>query len=251
VQRFSGKSVIVTGGSSGIGRAAVQRLVAEGAMVTIADTNTDWGAATVTRVNAGGPGRAQFVHTDVSDEDSVRSMTLASVEHFGQLHGAINAAGIAPRGIPIHKLSLKDWDFCHGINLRGVFLCMKYQIDQLLKSGGGAIVAVSSNSALLGMVNTSEYAASKAGVTGLVRAAAIEGAPFGIRVNALLPGATDTPLVQVSKANNPELAGKNPLPLGRMAKPEEIAAGAVWMISDEASYMTGACVVIDGGMSVT
>jgi NAD(P)-dependent dehydrogenase (short-subunit alcohol dehydrogenase family) len=127
---------------------------------------------------------------------------------------------------------------------------MKYQIDLMLKSNGGAIVAVSSNSALLGMVNTSEYAASKAGVTGLVRAAAIEGAPFRVRVNALLPGATDTPLVQVSKANNPELAGKNPLPLGRMAQPKEIAAGAVWMVSDEASYLTGACIVIDGGMSI-
>jgi NAD(P)-dependent dehydrogenase (short-subunit alcohol dehydrogenase family) len=243
------RSFIVTGGASGIGKAAVQMLIEAGCFVTVADFD-ETAAQFVGSLDKSGDGRAQFIRTDVSQETSVRGMVEAAVAKYGRLHGAINSAGIGPRGKPIHELSADQWDSCLNVNLRGIFLCVKHEIAAMLDTGGGAIVAVSSASGVMGNLNSSEYCASKAGVTGLVRGVAIDYAQRGIRINSLLPGATDTPLAHRARLDNPKIVGTIPVPMGRMAQPSEIAAGAVWMLSDYASYMTGSCMTIDAGMTI-
>ena len=247
---LSGKSVIVTGGGSGIGRAAVELLGAAGCIVTVADLNEAGGREIVAAVNERGPGRAHFVHADVTDEASVRAMVRAAVAAAGRLDGAINGAGIAQHAKPLHELEAAEWDACMNVNLRAVFLCMKYEIEAMLRTGGGSIVVISSVAAVLGLANSAEYCASKAGVTGLVRAAAIDYAGSGIRVNAILPGATRTPLAMRALSMKPGGARPMPVPVGRMAEPVEIAHGAVWMLSDESSYMSGSCMTLDGGLSI-
>lgn len=243
------KAVIVTGGASGIGRAAAQLLARAGHWVTVADVDEGEGQRVVAEIAASGIGRAQFVRTNVTSNDSVRAMVERAVSAYGRLDAAINSAGVPQKGKPLHELALEEWDFCNGINLRGMFLCLKYEIAAMLGTGG-AIVAVSSAAAVKGLINSTEYCASKAGVTGLVRGAAVDYAEAGIRINALLPGGTDTPLAHRSSAANPKVAQQVKIPVGRLASPEEMAASAVWMISDQASYMTGACIVIDGGMTI-
>lgn len=247
---LAGKSVLVTGGGSGIGRAAVELLAAAGCAVTVADLNEPGGREVVAAIDDRGVGRARFVRTNVADESEVRAMVEAAVELGGRLDGAINAAGVGQHAKLLHELSASEWDACVNVNLRGVFLCMKHQIEAMLKAGGGSIVVISSIAAVLGLVNSAEYCASKAGVTGLVRAAAIDYAKSGIRVNALLPGATMTPLAMRSLALKPREVGPLPIPNGRMAQPVEIARGAVWMISDEASYMSGSCMTLDAALSI-
>jgi NAD(P)-dependent dehydrogenase (short-subunit alcohol dehydrogenase family) len=247
---LKGKSIIITGGGSGIGRSAVEILCGEGALVTIADLN-EAGGNEVAAIANGGNGKAQFVRTDVSNEDSVRAMVGAAVDRFGRLDGAINAAGVVQHWKLIHEISAAEWDFVVNINLRGMFFCLKHQIAAMLKTGGGSIVAIASIAATLGLANSGEYCASKAGVTGLVRAAATDYAKSGIRVNALLPGATATPMVERALANKPkDLGGALVIPNGRMADPSEIAHGAVWMVSDQSTYMSGSCVTIDAGLSI-
>jgi len=247
---LAGRSYIVTGGASGIGRAAVELLLAEGCSVTVADLDAAAGQQVIAAGPAGGPGRVQFVRTDVASEDSVRAMVAAALAAHGRLSGAINAAGIGPRGRAVHELSAAQWDSCLNINLRGVFLCLKYQIEAMLNSGGGSIVAVASASAIIGNIHSAEYCASKAGITGLVRGAALDYAQRGLRINSLLPGATDTPLARRARIDNPRIVGTIPVPMGRMAAPQEIAAAALWMLSDHASYMTGSCLAIDAGMTI-
>jgi NAD(P)-dependent dehydrogenase (short-subunit alcohol dehydrogenase family) len=247
---LKGKSVIVTGGGSGIGRAAVEILCDAGAFVTVADLNEDGGSAVVAKVRDGN-GKAQFVRTDVSDEESVRAMVAAAVSAFGRLDGAINAVGVLQHWKRVHEISAAEWDFVVNVNLRGMFFCLKHEIASMLKTGGGSIVAIASIAANLGLPNSGEYCASKAGVTGLVRAAATDYAKDGIRVNALLPGSTMTPMVERALATKPkELGGAIAVPSGRMAQPAEIANGAVWMISDQASFMTGSSMTIDAGISI-
>jgi NAD(P)-dependent dehydrogenase (short-subunit alcohol dehydrogenase family) len=246
----NGKSIIVTGGGSGIGRAAAEILVSRGARVTIADLNETGGRAVVEAANAAGPGKAQFVRTDVSNEESVRAMVEAAVSAYGRLDGAINAAGVVQHWKVLHELTAEEWDFVCNINLRGMFFCMKYQIEAMLRTGGGAIVAISSAAATMAFGMSPEYCASKAGVTGLVRGAAVDYARSGIRINALLPGATATPLVERALATRPASLGSISVPMERMAEPAEIARGAVWMVSDESSYMTGSCVTIDAGLTI-
>jgi 2,5-dichloro-2,5-cyclohexadiene-1,4-diol dehydrogenase 1 len=245
-----GKSVIVTGGGSGIGRAAVEILCKAGACVTVADLNEEGGNA-VAAGAARGPGKARFVRVDVSSEDSVRDLVAAAVAAYGRLDAAINAAGVVQHWKRVHELSAAEWDFVVNINLRGMFFCLKHQVAAMLQSGGGAIVAIASIAANLGLPMSGEYCASKAGVMGLVRAAATDYAKSGIRVNALLPGSTRTPMVERALATKPkELGGPISVPSGRMAEPAEIANGAVWMISDQASFMTGSSLTLDAGISI-
>jgi NAD(P)-dependent dehydrogenase (short-subunit alcohol dehydrogenase family) len=244
------KSVIITGGGSGIGRAAVEILGDAGARVTVADLNEAGGNAVVTAVRGSG-GEAQFVRTDVSSEDSVKALVAAAVSRYGRLDAAINAAGVLQHWKRVADITADEWDFVCNINLRGVFFCMKHQIRAMLETGGGAIVAISSVAATLGFPMSGEYCASKAGVMGLVRAAATDYAKANIRVNALLPGSTLTPMVERALATKPqELGGPVHVPSGRMADPKEIANGAVWMISGEASYMNGNSLTLDAGMSI-
>lgn len=244
----AGKAFMVTGGASGIGEATATLLAASGAAVTVADRDETGGTAVAQRLVAAG-GQAQFVKLDVRDEDSVKAAVAQAVAAFGRLDGAVNSAGVEQKGQWLHELDVADWDFCTSINLRGMFLCVKHQIAAMLPTGG-AIVAVSSAAAVKGLVGSAEYCAGKAGVLGLVRAAAADYADRGIRINALLPGGTATPLARRSTAGNPRLAGTLRIPMGRMAQPEEIAAAAIWLVSDGSSYVTGACLAADGGMTI-
>jgi 2,5-dichloro-2,5-cyclohexadiene-1,4-diol dehydrogenase 1 len=250
VSGLEGKSIIITGGGSGIGRAAAEILAARGALVTIADLNEDGGQAAADTANKLGPGQSQFVRSDISNEEAVRRMVAAAVSRFGRLDGAINAAGVVQHWKVLHELTAAEWDFVCNINLRGMFFCMKYEIEAMLRTGGGSIVAISSVAATMAFASSPEYCASKAGVTGLVRATAIDYAKAGIRVNALLPGATATALVERALATKPAQLGSLSVPMERMADAAEIARGAVWMVSDESSYMTGSCVTIDAGLSI-
>lgn len=247
---LQGKSVIVTGGGSGIGRAAAIQLAAAGSRITIGDVDEAGGQEAVATIEAAG-GIAQFVRTSVADEDQVAALVRASLDAYGKLDGAVNAAGVAQKGQPLHLLTGADFDRVHGVNLRGMFFCMKHQIAAMLESGGGSIVAIGAIAGMNGVPNSSEYGAAKAGINGLVRCAAIDYASQGIRVNAVLPGGTWTPMVQASLAQDPALmAVVDTFPMKRFAEPEEIAAAAVWLISDAASYTTGACLPIDGALSI-
>lgn len=247
---LKGKSVIVTGGGSGIGRAAAIQLATAGSSVTIGDVNEAGAAETIALIEAAG-GRAQFIRTSVADEDQVIALVKASLNAYGKLDGAINAAGVAQKGQPLHLLTAADFDRVHGINLRGMFFCFKHQIAAMLDNGGGSIVAIGAIAGKNGVPNSSEYGAAKNGINGLVRCAAIDYASQNIRINAILPGGTWTPMVQGSLAKDPALQGVvDSFPMKRFAQPEEISSAAVWLITDAASYTTGACIPIDGALSV-
>jgi len=242
------RSAIVTGGASGIGNACVEGLVADGWSVTIADLS-DAGETMAASIRNSG-GEAQFVRTDVSEEDSVRAMVEAAVSTYGQLHGAINCAGIAGCSKPIHEISIDEWDRVHRINLRGMFFCLKYEVAAMWPHKHGSVVAISSAAAIKGLPWSSDYCGSKAGVDGMVRGAAMDCAEQNIRVNAILPGATVTPLAMGSSNANPALAKTRTRPMGRMADPSEIASAAIWMLSDGATFTTGISMPVDGGMVI-
>ena len=242
------RSAIVTGGASGIGKACVEGLVAQGWAVTIADRSAE-GEAVCQAVLAAG-GEAQFIQVDVCDEGSVRAMVEAATTRYGQLHGAINSAGIAGCSKPIYEISAVEWDRVHGINLRGMFLCLKYEIGAMWPHKHGSVVAISSAASLKGLPWSSDYCGSKAGVDGMVRGAAMDCAEQGIRVNSILPGATITPLAMGSTNANPALAKTRSRPMGRMADPSEIASAALWLLSDGATFTTGISMPVDGGMVI-
>ncbi len=242
------KSVIVTGGGSGIGRAAALLLAEAGCKVTIGDLSQASAQAVADEIAAAG-GTAQAVAANVAKEEEVRALVDAAVKAYGGLQGAVNAAGVPQVGKLAHEVSVEEWDRCHGVNLRGLFLCNKYEIVAMLASGGGSIVNIASTAASVGFPNGAEYCASKAGVMGLVRGAAIDYATKGIRINAVLPGGTLTPMLKGAMENDPGLepALAAVHPMHRFGQPEEIAAAARFLISDEASFVTGAAYAVDGG----
>lgn len=244
-----GRAAIVTGAASGIGRAAALRLARDGWAVALGDANGEAVERTAREIATGG-GRAIALATDVADEESVRALIAESAARHGPLRAVIHSAGVHQAGKATHDLALDDWSRVIAINLTGSFLVVKHAGAAMVEQGdGGAIVCLSSAAAAIGLFNSAEYCASKAGVTGLVRAAAIDFAEHRIRVNALLPGATDTPLAHSSSAMNPKLAGTLRVPLGRFASAEEMAGIAVWLVSDEAAYITAASISADGGMT--
>lgn len=246
---LSGKSVIVTGGGSGIGAAAAQLLGDAGCLVTIADLNEPGGTAAADEISRTGHGRAQFIRTDVSDETSVRAMVDRAMAAYGKLDGAINAAGVPQNGKIAHEVTTEEWDRVNSVNLRGMFFCVKYEIIAM-GAKGGSIVAIASSAGVVGVPNSSEYCASKSGAMGFVRGVAADYADKGIRINAVLPGGTWTPMVQFSLEQDPSLHKVvETFPMKRFAQPTEIAAGAVWLVSDHASYVTGAMIPIDGGLT--
>lgn len=246
-----GKSVIVTGGGSGIGRAAVKILTDAGCKVTIGDLNEKGGKDTVSDIVSAGKGQGQFIRTDVANEADVKAMVDAAVTAYGRLDGAINAAGVPSCGKLLADVSLAEFDRCNNINLRGMFLCLKYQVAAMQRSGGGSIVAISSSAAIIGVPKHAEYCASKSGVTGLIRGAAVDYADKGIRFNSILPGGTWTPMVQFSMEQDPALSKVvDMFPMKRFAQPHEVAGAAVWLVSDEASYVTGASWPVDGALTV-
>lgn len=240
-----GKSIIVTGGGAGIGRAACLLLAQGGAKVVVADLDDAAGEETSALISAEG-GTSFFIRTDISIEKNAIEMVDAAVNRFGKLDGAFNNAGISHAGKIMHELTAEDWHRMMDVNLTGLFYCMKYEITAMLGTGGGSIVNTSSGLGVVGFPTGSEYSAAKHGVIGLTRSAALEYGTQGIRVNALLPGATLTPLTQeFFNVNRDLILGRHPI--GRFAQPDEIAYSARWLLSDEASYVTGSAMAVDGG----
>ena len=244
-----GKVVLVTGGGSGIGRATALKLAQEGAKIMIADYVQEGGECTVKMITEAG-GTASFVSADVSVAKQVESMVAKTVETYGRIDGAFNNAGIEGRIMAsTAECSEENFDRTIAINLKGVWLCMKYEIPQMLRQGGGAIVNTASVAGLVGLAGGPAYNASKHGVVGLTRTAALEYAARNIRVNCVCPGVIRTPMVErvidSGSINEQDfIAGE---PVGRMGKPEEIAQGVVWLLSDAASFVTGHPMAIDGG----
>lgn len=247
-----GKSVIVTGAGSGIGRATALMLGEAGMRVTVADLNEASAAETASLVTKSG-GIAQFIGTDIADEQQVTSMVDYAMSSYDRLDGAANCAGRPHAGVPFHELTMEQWQSCVDVNMTGVFLCLKHQISAMLPTGGGSIVVVSSSSALKGIPLMGEYAAPKAGVLALVRTLAHEYADRGIRVNAILPGPTETAMLRTSlsrsRAPDPEALAKSRQPIARISLPSEQAAAITWLLSEGASYVTGVSLPVDGGQT--
>lgn len=241
------KSIVVTGGGSGIGEAVALALGEAGCRVTVADLDGGKAQTVAAAIGQAG-GTAQGIAADVADESSVIAMIEAAVRAYGRLDGACNAAGVPQRGKLLHEVELDEWDRCHAVNLRGLFLCNKHEIRAMLDKGG-AIVNIVSTSAMVGFPNGSEYCASKAGAMGLTRGGAIDYATKGIRINAVLPGGTLTPMLkgamEVDAGLEKALAAVHPM--NRFGQPAEIAGAVRWLLSDEASFATGASFAIDGG----
>lgn len=255
-RRFEGKVVVVTGGTSGIGCAAARAFAAEGAKVVFCGRRQALGKTVEQEIkNAGG--EATYIRTDVLVEEEVQNFVDRAKALYGRIDVAFNNAGITLEK-PLHEYSCAEWDNITNTNLRGVFLAMKYEIPHMLENGGGNIVVTSSSNAIATKGKRAAYSASKRALIGLVQSAAHDYASQGIRINALVPGTTDTALVRRSAGMEsvPDSVwkvaasqwGKSNVPgLGRMATPEEIAAFALTLSSDEHAYMTGAALVIDGG----
>jgi NAD(P)-dependent dehydrogenase (short-subunit alcohol dehydrogenase family) len=247
---FSGKSVIVTGAGSGIGLATAQCFAEAGARVVVAEISAKAGEAAAAGLVAGGA-EAIFVHTDVGDAASVAALVEQTVAAFGSLDYAINNAGIDPELVSEATWDEAIFDRIVQVNLKGVFLCMKYEIAQMLQQGGGVIVNVASIAGVTAVYNKPSYTASKHGVIGMTKSAALQYARRGIRINALCPGGVDTPIADDNIGNNPaaKAAMNNAHPLGRIALPMEMATAAMFLCSDASSFMTGQPLVVDGGLT--
>jgi NAD(P)-dependent dehydrogenase (short-subunit alcohol dehydrogenase family) len=245
---LEGKVALVTGGTSGIGRDTAVLFAKGGAKVIVAGRREQEGNETIELIRAAG-GDGLFVKTDVSKAAEVDALIQKTVEKFGRLDSAFNNAGIEGVWVPIARQSEEDWDRTIDINLKGVWLCLKYEIRQMLKQGGGgAIVNMSSVTGLVGAGGAAAYSASKHGVIGLTKSAALETAKNGIRINAVCPAVIETPMgKRLFGAPAVHKSVLNSHPIGRFGRPEEIAEAVVWMCSDRASFMTGQCLVLDGG----
>ena len=245
---FEGKVSLVTGGGGGIGRVTSLAFAEEGAKVVVADVMIEGGEETVQMIKKTG-GEAVFVKTDVGRAEDVASLIEKTVATYGRLDCAFNNAGIDGEVSSLQDQSEKNWDRVININLKGVWLCMKYEIRQMLKQGGGAIVNTSSIAGLTGQ-GTVAYAASKHGVVGMTKVAALENATNGVRVNAVCPAAVYTPMVENLMDSDEDIKAyiENMQPMGRVGQPEEISQAVVWLCSDAASFITGHALPIDGGL---
>jgi NAD(P)-dependent dehydrogenase (short-subunit alcohol dehydrogenase family) len=245
---LEGKVGLVTGGTSGIGRETAVLFAKAGAKVVVAGRRAAEGEKTIELIRAAG-GEGLFVKTDVSKASEVETLIQKAVEKFGRLDVAFNNAGIEGVWTPIVRQSEEDWDRTIAINLKGVWLCLKYEIRQMLKQGSSAaIVNMSSITGLVGGAGAAAYSASKHGVIGLTQSAALENAKKGIRINAVCPGVVETSMAD--RLFRPPTVHKYVLschPIGRFGRPTEIAEAVVWMCSDRASFMTGQSLVVDGG----
>src|SRR6478736_209223 len=248
---LDGKVALVTGGASGIGQATALVMVREGARVAVADRAEADAAGTVALINAAG-GQAIAIGGDVTREADVAAMVARTVSAFGRIDCAFNNAGISgravgPAGQRSHELSQEAFDTMLAVNVRGVFLCLKHEVTQMLaQGGGGAIVNTASIAGLIGLATSAHYVAAKHGVVGLTKSAAIEYAQDGIRVNCVNPGYVATAMTKETiEERGQEILAK--VPMRRFGVPNEIAEAVAWMCSDKASFMTGASHVVDGG----
>jgi NAD(P)-dependent dehydrogenase (short-subunit alcohol dehydrogenase family) len=251
LEDFKGKVVLVTGAGSGIGQEAARLFAGRGAHVFCGDVNEPGLAKTHDLITAAG-GRSTTVRVDVSSEGDVAAFIGLIDEQTGRLDAAFNNAGITGGAHRVEDFPLEDFERVLAVNLRGVFLGMKHELPLMRRTGGGAITNTASVAAITGPGGMAAYAASKHGVQGLTRVAAQENAAHGIRVNALAPGWTETPLVASNSLQNPGFSKlvETAIPARRGAQPKEIAASAVWLCSDEASYVFGHMLVVDGGMTI-
>ena len=248
-RRFQDKSVIVTGAGSGIGRAAALAFAAEGANVTVADIDDQHGRATVAQLRELGA-QAEFVRVDVSHAADCAAMVKHAVDRYGRLDVAFNNAGINIGVVPIADVEDAQWERIVAINLTGVFLCMKHEIPAMKRSGGGTIVNTASVGGVIGTAGVTAYCATKHGVVGLTKSAALDHIKDGIRINAVCPGGTYTAmLAEWFKDPEVERTAKAATPIGRMADPAEIARAVLFLTSEESSFMVGHALVVDGGLT--
>ena len=247
-QRFTNKVAFITGAASGIGRAAAIAFASEGARVGIVDRSGDALKEVEDSVRKAG-GEVLAITCDTSDADQVQKAVKQVIEKFGRLDVAFNNAGVENKATPVHEIELAEWDRILDINLRGTFVCMKHELAQMVKQGSGVVINTSSGAGIRGVEGGATYAATKHGIIGLTRSAALDYAKLGIRVNAVLPGNIETPMMDrftggdIQKAIDLE-------PVGRLGKPEEIAEAVLWMASDLGGFVTGAATVVDGGWSL-
>ena len=245
---FAGKVALVTGAGSGIGLATAKAFGEAGASVVLADRGEDAVRAAAEGLSASG-GKALAVRCDVTDDTQVASMIDRTVSAFGRLDAAFNNAGVMQRRVDTAEISGDEWDRVMAINLRGVWSCMKYELPQMLRNGGGAIVNCSSIGGVIGVPGLAAYHAAKHGVIGLTKTAALEYATRKIRINAVCPGTINTPMAESLTGGDPKILAEflKDEPIGRIAEPEEVAAAVLWLCSPGASYVVGHALLVDGG----
>lgn len=243
---FENQVALVTGGSFGIGQATATAFARQGAKVVVADWIEN--QETLDRIKALG-GEALFVKCDVSKNEEVKALVEQTVAAFGRLDFAYNNAGIEGVMAPTHECIEENWDKTIDVNVKGIWLCMKYEIPQMLRQGKGAIVNCASIAGLVGYPGLPAYVVSKHGIVGLTKTAALENAKLGIRVNAVCPGAIKTAMIDriTGKEKEVEKQFEDAEPVGRMGRPEEVAEAVTWLCSDAASFVTGHALAVDGG----
>lgn len=245
MNEYENKNIMITGAGSGIGRATALLFANHRSQVIVSDRDEVSGLETVNLIKEKG-GKAYFIKCDVSNEKEVQELITKTIKEFGQLDFAFNNAGIEGTPAPTNDCTLENWNQTISVNLTGVWLCMKYELQEMLKLKSGKIVNCSSIAGLVGFENIPAYIASKHGIIGLTKAAALENAKNGIRINAICPGTIHTPMLSRFTQGNEESMEKD-VPMGRIGKPEEIAEAVLWLCSDRASYMTGQAMAVDGG----
>lgn len=247
------KVALVTGAASGIGRESALTLAREGASICVSDVNREGGEETAQMIIDEG-GKAIFIYCDVTDSDDVNAMVKATVDTFGRLDAAVNNAGISGSLVKrIHEVDDEVFDRVMSINVKGVWLCMKAELPYMLEQGKGSIVNIASVAGLIGAPKGAAYTASKHAVVGLTKSAAVEYAKMGLRVNAICPGYTATPMVTAVADANPAMQQitVRAIPMRRLGQPTEIAEGVLWLCSDASSFVTGHQLVLDGGLIAT
>jgi NAD(P)-dependent dehydrogenase (short-subunit alcohol dehydrogenase family) len=243
---LANKVGIVTGGGTGIGRATALAMAKAGASLVIGNRNAKLGEEVVRAIKQAG-GHAAFQVTDVSKPEDAKALVERAVSEFGRLDLAFNNAGVDGEQVPLHEQDVDKATMLFDVNIKGVFYCMKYEIEQMLRTGGGSIVNTSSIFGLNGYPGWSLYTATKHAVTGMTKAAALDYAKLGIRVNAVGPGPVETPLLAKGTGGDPHSYAAF-VPMGRIGQPEDIADPVVWLLSDEARYVTGHTLPVDGGV---
>jgi NAD(P)-dependent dehydrogenase (short-subunit alcohol dehydrogenase family) len=247
---FAGRVVLVTGAAGGIGRATALAFGRAGASVVVADTSVDGGHATAAMIVEAG-GKALFVQANVTRANEVEALVEKAVSYYGRLDCAVNNAGIEEEHHPLADAEDAQFDRIMNVNVKGVWLCMKYELRQMSKQGGGVIVNMASVAGLVGSPAGAIYAASKHAVIGLTKTAAVEYAKSGIRINSLCPGGVKTPMLARAFEREPQSEKKLKAahPMGRFAEPVEIANATLWLCSDQSSFVTGHQLAVDGGLT--